>query len=528
MRYAMDGLLARLAVPLLGALLTTLFSGCAETPVAPTGIAVSASQPLAAQAGLRALEQGGNAFDAAIAMAAVLAVTEPYDAGLGGGSFFLLRDEEGRLHFVDAGAGMPGSRHPPSRANQGGGRKGAKAAVPGTPAAWLYLSRHFAERPLEADLADAIRLAQSGFQPGPRYRRLAAERLRLLRRSAPGFLDRGRVPAKGFRLRQPALARSLRQLAAEQDNAFYRGEGAQHLQAAVQRLGVRWASGDLTGYRVKTPPPLRITLKKARLIVAPSPHSYGPLLAQMTALAKKTPVAPESDRISRIHHLAAIMRLSRADLSQHPDIPVKQLLTPLHLQFLGSQIDPLGARVLSTDVPVCNGISTTFSVIDARGNAVVATSTLNRPFGSGLMVPGSGIVLNDALAADSGPCFAPMTPAILETPGKTLFAGTGGGQGALDALFLTLESVLQGAPVSEAVAAPRFTTRVSPPSIRFEPGSLDREAIFQLQSLGYAVHSAGRPLGRINWVSSDGSGHQPEPGTDPRGRGQALRETLGN
>lgn len=505
-----------------GALLLALLllAGCAATPTVPPRIAVTSSQPLATQAGLRALEQGGNAFDAAIAMAAVLAVVEPYDASLGGSGLYLVRKDRDKVLFVDGRSAAPAPRGAHS-----------SAAIPGQPAALLYLSRHYAERPLEADLADAIRLAESGFRPGPVYRHLAAARLPALQAAGRQLLaGNGSVPEKGARLRQPALARTLKALADRGKNAFYRGQGAARTRDAGSRIGLNWQASDLADYRVLTGQAMKTPLGADVLMTAPSPA--GTLLAERMALARVTPVPPHADTVGRIHHLASIMRLTRADVVRHPRMAPGDLLTPLHLKFLASQIDPLRAASAGQDSQDTDftPATTTFSVLDGRGNALTATLTLGRPFGSGQILPGTGILLSDTLSRHDGltrgtHIASEMTPVIFRRPRTTTFTGTGGSRDSTDSTFLVLWQVMKGTPTGTAVSAPRFSVTIEPARFRYESGLLDAEQRFQLQTLGYALESEKRGIGELNWINAGAGETGPEAGTDPRGLGQALTES---
>jgi len=518
----MDGMnrlrpaLTRCAIPLLGLL---MLAGCASAPPVPPQIAVTSSHPLATQAGLRALEQGGNAFDAAIAMAGVLAVVEPYDASLGGSGLYLVRRDRGKVRFIDACATLP------ARAGHG------SAPIPGQPAALLFLSRHYAERPLEADLADAIRLAESGFRPGPAYRRLAATRLHALQASGRGLLSEGgRLPEKDARLRQPTLARTLKALADQGNNAFYRGQGAELMREAGNRIGLHWRLADLSSYRVRSGPAMQTRLGRDALMTAPS--VAGTLLAERMALARVAPVPPHADDVGRIHHLAAIMRLTRADVAQHPDMTPDQLLTPLHLKFLASRINPLRAGSLakgpkSTD---STPAATTFSVVDRRGNALVATLSVGRPFGDGRVLPGTGILLSGQSSHPTtvGPeahTLPDMTPVILKRPHSMLLTGTGGQKASTDGTFLVLQQVMHGAAIKRAVGASRFSVSVEPARIRYEAGSLDAEKRFQLQALGYTLDEAKPALGELNWISRGAKNGRLQSGADPRGQGQGLTES---
>ena len=222
----------------------------------PAQQAVASAHPLASAAGIEILDAGGNAFDAAVAVSAALAVVAPYSSGIGGGGFWLLhRARDGRQVMIDgreraplaaqrdmyldaAGAVVPGLSMDGALA----------AAIPGEPAALAHLARHYGRLPLARSLAPAIRLAESGFEVDEHYRDMAAFRLPVLQRfpdAARIFLDQGGLPALGHVVRQPELAATLRALAAEGRAGFYAGEVAGRLVEGVRRAGGVWTLADL-------------------------------------------------------------------------------------------------------------------------------------------------------------------------------------------------------------------------------------------------------------------------------------------
>lgn len=500
-----------------------MLGGCATQPPPISQVAVSSSQPLATQAGLRALEQGGNAFDAAIAVASVLAVVEPYDASLGSSSFFLVHTDTGHERFIDGGyaapAGFTGS------SSMAGA---AAAAIPGEPAALVYLSQHYAERPLEADLSDAIRLARSGILPDSRYRTLARQRLAALQQKGQPLLLHGKLPPEGKRLQQNQLADTLSRLANLKDAAFYNQTTARR----AAQVGAHWRAADLKTYRVSDRAPLQFQFGNNTLLAAPEPSQAGPTLAQMLALAHASPLSAGVDQVGRIHHFTEVMRLAQYDSIQNPGLPLDQLVTPLHLNYLAGQIDPRRAHplpALQTRPLSTTDYATSFTVVDARGNRVVASLSLHRPFGCGTVLPGTGILLNDALsgarANTHGHLATQLTPVTLQTPELTLMTGSGGEMMSPDALFLGLERVLEGMPVDKALATPRYQGQLFPPGIVLEKGAADSRQRTQLRHQGYQLKTAAKPLGRLDWVSQEAQSNRLQAGTDPRGQGQGLVES---
>ena len=253
---------------------------------------VATPHPLASEAGLSVLAAGGNAFDAAVAVAAALAVVEPYGSGLGGGGFFLLRKAGGEptYLFIDARERAPLKARPDLYLKAGQAQRRLSldgplaAAIPGTPAGLAELASRHGRLSLEQSLAPAIRLAREGFPVDRVYQSRAQMRLAALRddaESARLFLDAGEVPAQGFRIRQPELAESLEQLARDGHAGFYSGELANRLVEGVNRAGGIWSMEDLASYQVVERAPLQVPLAEGRqLITAPPPSAGGVALAQ--------------------------------------------------------------------------------------------------------------------------------------------------------------------------------------------------------------------------------------------------------
>lgn len=222
----------------------------------PSQAAIASAHVLATQAGFEALDMGGNAFDAAVAVASTLSVVEPQSSGIGGGGLFLLRRaSDGKEVMLDGRETAPAAVDPkdyldakgqPDRDHALNGP--LSAAIPGEPAALVALASRYGKLPLSKSLAPAIRIAREGFQPDPRaLRAIARQRDNLLRwpASAALYLDGGAVPKQGWTLRLPDLARVLEAIARDGNDGFYRGEIAQRLVDGVRAAGGRWTLDDL-------------------------------------------------------------------------------------------------------------------------------------------------------------------------------------------------------------------------------------------------------------------------------------------
>ena len=224
-------------------------------PVHAQQSAIASAHPLATQAGQSVLERGGNAFDAAIAVAAALAVVEPYSSGLGGGGFFLLhRAADARSVMIDARETAPAGVRTSDYFDASGAplraasvRGGTAAAIPGVPAGLTHLAGRYGRLPLKLTLAPAIRLARDGFPVDARYVMLARLRQTFLRDGVNTrvFLDGDEVPAPGFVLRQTDLADTLERIARFGRSGFYEGSVATALVETVNAAGGRWTRADL-------------------------------------------------------------------------------------------------------------------------------------------------------------------------------------------------------------------------------------------------------------------------------------------
>ncbi len=379
--------------------------------------AIASAHPLATQAGQAILERGGNAFDASIAVAAALAVVEPYSSGLGGGGFFLLhRASDGRQVMVDARETAPAGLRSEDYVDAAGRpvpnasvRGGTAAAIPGVPAGLVHIAQRYARLPLSVTLAPAIRLARNGFQVDVRYSRIAALRESFLQSgvNTSGFLESGHAPNKGFVLRQPDLATTLERLARSGRRGFYDGPVAAALLEAVNAAGGRWSRADLTNYTVVEREPLRFKYGAAVVTAAALPSAGGIALAQTLGMLERRGVTHIGDADSDHIVVEALRRAfhDRARYLADPDfarIDVAHLISPGYIRSRAEEIDPEHATpsaTLGAELPehAASPNTTHFSVVDAQGNRVAATLTINLLFGAGIVPPGTGVLLNNEM-----------------------------------------------------------------------------------------------------------------------------------
>lgn len=532
---------------------------------APPKAGIASAHPLATAAGMEVLDAGGNAFDAAVAVAATLAVVEPFGSGLGGGGFFLLHDERtGNDVVVDAREVAPLQSVPEMFQNNKGevvrdwSTNGPlAAAIPGTPAGLVHVAARYGNLPLAESLKPAIRLARDGFPVNENYRLATRQRLEILRRFAETsrtFLVKGDVPALGTLVRQPELAATLERIVQQGHDGFYGGEFARQLVEAVTEAGGIWSEEDLAKYRVVERAPLVGSYRGARIVTVPPPSAGGIALLQMLNIldAGNYPAMPAATR----DHLAVeAMRRVFRDRALHlgdPDfvaVPVTQLLSAGHASTLLGSIDraratPSSELGAAPATPAQGENTTHFSILDRNGNRVAATLSLNLAFGSGFMVPGTGVLLNNemddfttavgvansyGLTGSAANVIAPgkrplssMTPTFIEYNDRVAIVGTPGGSRIPGMVLATLLALLEAGEPSAVLAAPRFHHQYLPDQVDAEPEFFGSDRARQLRARKHFVTSTGRNYGDVQLVIWEKSAGRVTATSDPRGSGQGL------
>ncbi|MEX0615826.1 MAG: gamma-glutamyltransferase, partial [Methylophaga sp.] len=297
-------------------------AGCGEEP---QQAAIASAHPMATSAGFEILKQGGNAFDAAVAVSAALAVVEPASSGLGGGGFWLLDDvQTGQKVMLDGRETAPLKAHRDMYLNADGdvnrdlSLNGPLAAgIPGLPAGLVTLSEQYGQLPLEATLKPAITFARQGFAVTPRYQRMLKFRGDQLNAEAKSvFMPEGIIPEVGTLIRQPDLADTLERLAAQGQNDFYQGETAKRMLNAVQQAGGIWQAEDLANYQLKHRTPLTGEFAGYQITTAALPSGGGILLINMlNQLATLNYL--DADPALQLHYLAEVMRRAYRERSEH-------------------------------------------------------------------------------------------------------------------------------------------------------------------------------------------------------------------
>ncbi|WP_018950914.1 gamma-glutamyltransferase [Thioalkalivibrio sp. AKL12] len=534
--------------------------------------AVASAHPAATEAGEAVLRDGGNAFDAAVAITAALGVAEPYGSGLGGGGFFLLYEASSdRSVMLDARETAPAAADRDMYLDADGevidglsldGVLGA--GIPGMPAGMDHLAREYGRLSLADSLAPAIRLAEDGVPVSGRYLQMAGFRHQALRDGADArdiYLEAGRLPDEGAILRQPDLAVTLRRLTDEGRDGFYTGDLAERLVAGVREAGGIWTLDDLAGYAVVERDPVRLDYLGATITTASPPSSGGVALGQILnilAFYDLEALAPDM----RVHLTIEAMRRAYRDRAEylgdpdHVDMPLERLLSRDYAAGLRATIHPDTAtpsRYLplsvepQAEVPGSAAAesreTTHFSVIDAEGNRVAATLTLNYPFGSGYVVPGTGVLLNnemDDFSAKPGEpnayglvgfeanAIAPqrrplssMSPTFVETEDRVAILGTPGGSRIITMVLHGVFGVLEGQSIEEVVAAPRYHHQYLPDRVEHETGAFDAELRGQLVSRGHQLVPQVRPFGDMHAILWERGAGRLEAASDPRGEGEA-------
>ncbi len=636
-------------------LLAACLAAAGGTPAAqaPAGAAIASAHPLATAAGYEMLRNGGNAFDAAVAIAAALAVVEPYSSGLGGGGFWLLHRAADRHQvMLDARETAPlaatpsmyldGSGKPIPGATLQGGRA---AGIPGVPAGMVLLAQNYGRLPLARSLAPAIALARDGFRVDPRFSRIARLRERFLINgvnTARTFLVDQQAPSPGYLLRQPELAVTLESIAAQGRDGFYQGRVAQALVAAANAAGGVWSLADLEGYRVVERAPVVIGHRGATIVTAALPGG-GVTLVQALNILEQFP-ASDAREPAGAHLVIEALRRAFQDRalylgdSDFVKVPTARLTGKAYARTRAATIDPAaatpserlaagpapasdattcaplmnpawhlfphpqpfsrrerhhGARVANcchepvvaslpsspTLLPggegsvvlpagagrfmgrgascfplpsgegprvrevarVESGNTTHYSVIDADGNRVGATLSINFLFGAGVVAGDTGVLLNNemddfslqpdvpnAYRLRSGEAnrieprkrpLSSMAPTFVEDAKGVLVLGAPGGSRIVSQLLLGILDYLGAREIDlrRMVSAPRYHHQYWPDRVEIEPEGFSAEWRRALEAKHHVLQTASRKWGNMQVVFKSSTSGAAEAASDPRG-----------
>ncbi|PIE22732.1 MAG: gamma-glutamyltransferase [Planctomycetota bacterium] len=539
--------------------------------------AVVSAHPLASEVGLQVLKEGGNAVDAAVAVGFALAVVHPQAGNLGGGGFALLFQANGESLALDFRERAPARAHRDMYLDKDGkvlrsaSLWTAKAAgVPGSPKGLCHLHAKHGSKPLPELLAPAIRLAKQGFVVDHFLSSAIHAKRKILglwKESSRVFLPNGHALAQGSVLQQPELARTLERIAEHGDAGFYEGPVAEALVAAMRRHKGLIDLADLKQYHVVERKVLRGSYRGHPVLAMPPPSSGGVAVIQMLHFVEPFDLGRLGFGSARGLHLRIeAMRRAFADRAKwlgDPDffpVPVAGLIDKDYVAKRRQDFDweratpglgagqpkgapkiddPQGVRRESKD-------TTHYSIVDAAGNAVSITTTINSSFGNGQLVPGAGFLLNNemddfsakpgvpnqfglvgAKANEIQPGKRPlssMSPTIvLSKDGKRplLILGSPGGSRIINTTFQVILNVLDHQmPIRQAVPAPRIHHQFLPPALYWEPLALPQEVRAALLARGHSIQDKARIIGRCQaiWLPRPG---RVEAMADPRSGGAA-------
>lgn len=501
----------------------------------PTGAAhgmVVSAHRLASQAGIDVLKQGGNAVDAAVAVAYALAVTFPEAGNIGGGGFMTIRLANGSTRFIDFRETAPGKAHPGMYQDKDGNvipglstRGHLAAGVPGTVAGLELARSKYGTLPRAPLMAAAISLARDGFVLDQGDADFLAEGAADFARdpaSAAIYLDHGKPWKAGQRWVQADLGRTLQAIASGGNDAFYRGTIAQKIAQSSQRHGGIMTVADFAGYRAVERQPIECNYRGFHIISAPPPSSGGVVLCQTLNVLEGYPIGNLGFHSApAVHYTVEALRRAFHDRNLNlgdPDFVTfdtsrftsKAYAAELRAGISADRATP-SASLPAPDAAHEGQSTTHFSVVDQAGNAVSLTYTLNDWFGARVTAEGTGILLNDemddfsakpgvpnmyGLVEGSNNAIAPgkrplssMTPTIVTKDGAlSMVLGTPGGSHIPTGVLQVMVNVIDhGMTLTEAVNAPRIHAQWMPDVIYYEKNSLSADTMAVLLAKGHKL-----------------------------------------
>ena len=522
---------------------------------------IATAHPLATKAGYEILEMGGNAFDAAVTVSAVLSVVEPYSSGLGGGGFFLLHNaEDGQSVFVDAREKAPSMADRDMYLDENGdvlrtaSLNGPLASgIPGLPAALHHVANNHGSMPLYKLLEPAIRLARDGF---PAYERLitalnVAKKSRTLSPKFKAvFMPNDQLPEVGQLIKQPELAKTLEIIASNGHDGFYSSFFTQKMIDEARQDGSIWLADDFKNYSVVEREPIKVNFLGAQLTTAPPPSSGGTTIATILNIISEFDFI-EMDISTRTHLVVESMRRAYRDRAfflgdpDFVDVPIKKLTSKEHASILAQSIDMNAATPIHEDDQLDEkyawneGSHTThFSILDMDGNRAAVTQTINTWFGSGYMLPSSGLILNNEMDDFSAKPFAPnryglvhgeqnsiqpnkrmlssMTPTFIESGKGLAILGTPGGARIITMVLLSILDYFEGGTAETMTATKRFHHQFLPDVIRYEKDAFTEETIEILESKGHTLQEISS-YGNMQVVTWEKDSGDVSSSSDPRG-----------
>jgi gamma-glutamyltranspeptidase/glutathione hydrolase len=520
---------------------------------------VAAEDELAAGVGKQVLADGGNAVDAAVAVAFTLAVTRPTAGNLAGGGFAVVRTGKGKASALDFRETAPAAvTSTMFDADPKGSLVGVKAVgVPGSVAGLWALHQKWGKKKWANLIAPAIRYARDGYRVNAYLARAIAMRqkspLGMTGAFAEMFAPGGKPLEPGAVVRNPELAVVLERIAANGPDGFYKGETAAAIVDVMKKEGGLITAGDLAGYKPIWREPIRFSYRGKTFMTMPPPSSGGVVLAMTANMLRGFDVGKAGwHSTEHVHRVVEVWRrafAARNEVLGDPkfvtDMPIARLVSQQEADRLVATISERATP--SKDVPaLLEGTHTTnLCVVDAKGMAVALTTTLNTSFGSGVMVSGVllnnemddfatrpgepnvyGLVQGKANAIEPGKrMLSSMTPTIAEDDQGELFLVVGGqgGPRIITEVWQTISNVVDfGMPIDAAIAAPRFHHQHLPDDVVVEDEAITRDVAEQMRALGYMLvwNAPERIFGAANAIVRTPSGWAGA--ADPRGGGAAM------
>jgi gamma-glutamyltranspeptidase/glutathione hydrolase len=518
------------------AFLAAPLAGAGSAPVRARNGMVVSQNAIASQVGMEVLMAGGNAVDAAVATAFALAVVHPAAGNLGGGGFLLVRHATGEAAVYDFREEAPAAASPTMFLKDG--RYSSElhhdsplsVGVPGTVAGLHMAWTDNGKMPWPELLAPAISLARDGFIVTDGLARSLREVLPQMKpypASIAQFSRQGVPYEAGDLFRQPDLAKTLQRIAEKQARGFYEGETAELIEKEMRARGGLITKEDLRGYTIYRRKPLRGTYRGDEVLTVPPPSGGGvALLECLNVLEGYDVKAMGFDSSRYVHHVAEALRRAFADRARWlgdpafvKDMPTARLVSKAYAEALRKTIRDDRASVSSPTTfewPAESAETTHFSVVDKERNAVAVTYTLEDLYGSKMVVPGAGFLLNNEMGDfNAGPgltddtglvgtepnlagprkrMLSSMTPTIVVRAGRPYFVtGSPGGRTIPSTVLLTILNVLDfGMNPQEAVDAPRFSHEWLPDVIRYERYGLSPDTLDALTAMGHKVQEVGQ------------------------------------
>ncbi len=523
----------------------------AEVATAAHGM-VASVHPIATDAGVAAFKSGGNAIDAAIATALTLGVVDGHNSGIGGGCFMLIRTADGHFYCLDGREMAPAAATPDMFIRDGKGdthlsQNGPLASgVPGSVAVYAYAAEHFGKKKLADLILPAAQIAEDGFPIDDKYAgklKSQAKEIAKFPASAAILLKADGSPYKtGEILKQTDLAKTYRALAAQGPDYYYHGPFAQAVATWMKANGGILTAADYAHYQMKLRDPLITTYRGYTIVGFPPPSSGGLHVAQILSMIEPFDIGglEKTNPAQRISVMADAMDLAFADRAYFlgdPDfvhVP-KGLLDPAYLAARSKMIDPSHAlpqiehgNPPEFDTEYFGKHTTHISTADDQGNWVALTTTVNTAFGSKVIIPGTGVIMNDqmddfsiqpgvpnafklvgadanAIAPFKRPCSC-MSPTIVLKNGKPIMTvGAAGGPKIITQVVLLISNVIDlHDDLGTAIARPRFHDQWSPAEVWIED-SFPKNLMDELTKMGHKL-DVEKPTGATQAILREPDG----------------------